>query len=90
LIFVIGLILSLCLLVFNFKLGLYIYSVYFLIAFISALNSTVDVIASILCIPVIIIQFFGYGIGFFKSTLKLKLSNKPESLLFPKLFFKIT
>ena len=27
-------------------------------------------------------------IGFAKSTIKLKLSNKPEPLLFPKLFLK--
>ena len=90
LVFVLGLVLSLSLLIFNFKLGLYIYSVYFLIVFVSALNSTVDIIASILCLPVVIIQFFGYGIGFLKSTIKLKLSNKPEPLLFPKLFFKST
>ena len=90
LVFVSGLVLSLFLLIFNFKLGLYIYSLYFTVVFISALNYTVDIIASILCVPVVIIQFFGYGIGFLKSIIKLKLSNKPESLLFPKLFFKTT
>ena len=57
LVFVLGLVLSFCLLIFNFKLGLYMYSVYFLIVFISALNFTVDIIASILCVPVVIIQF---------------------------------
>ena len=54
LVFVSGLILSLFLLIFNFKLGLYIYSVYFIIVFISALNSTVEIIPSILCVQVVI------------------------------------
>tara|TARA_B100001287_G_scaffold260088_1_gene247841 strand:- start:374 stop:1384 length:1011 start_codon:yes stop_codon:yes gene_type:complete len=86
--FVIGLIVSLCLLIINFKWGIYLYSLYFIVAFLMALNSTVDIIASILCIPVIIIQFLAYGMGFLKSSIKLKLSKKPEYLLFPKLFFK--
>ena len=90
LVFIIGLILSLSLLIINFKWGIYFYSLYFIAAFLMALNSTVDLIASILCVPVIIIQFLGYGIGFLKSSIKLKLSNKPEYLLFPKLFFKTT
>ena len=90
LIFIIGLITSLSLLIINFKWGIYFYSLYFIVAFLMALNSTVDIIASILCVPVIIIQFLGYGIGFLKSTVKLKISNKPEYLLFPKLFFKTT
>jgi len=90
LVFIIGLIASLSLLIINFKWGIYFYSLYFITAFLMALNSTVDIIASILCVPVIIIQFFGYGMGFLKSSIKLKLSNKPEYLLFPKLFFKTT
>ena len=88
LVFIIGLIVSLSLLIINFKWGIYLYSLYFIVAFLMALNSTVDIIASILCIPVIIIQFLAYGMGFLKSSIKLKLSNKPEYLLFPKLFFK--
>jgi len=90
LVFIIGLIASLSLLIINFKWGIYFYSLYFITAFLMALNSTVDIIASILCVPVIIIQFLGYGMGFLKSSIKLKLSNKPEYLLFPKLFFKTT
>ena len=87
--FVIIFLLSLLLLLFfNFKWGLYLYAVYFLVIFIMALNSISNVIASILCIPAVLIQFSGYGIGFLKSFFKLKISKKSETKLFPKLFFK--
>ena len=86
--FTVGFLLSLLLLIFDFKWGLYTYAAYFLVAFLMALKSTANIIVSVLCMPAILIQFSGYGLGFLKSTLKLKLSRKPETTLFPKLFFK--
>lgn len=86
--FTVGFLLSLLLLIFDFKWCLYIYTAYFLVAFLMALKSTANIIVSVLCMPAILIQFSGYGLGFLKSTLKLKLSRKPETTLFPKLFFK--
>ena len=88
--FSIGLIISLLLLILDFKWGLYMYSLYFLVLFLTALKKTTNFIASVLCIPAILIQFFGYGIGFLKVSVKLKLSRKSELQLFPKLFFKTT
>ena len=86
--FSLGLLISLLFLTVDFIWGLYFYIGYFFIIFLAALKSTSDIVASILCIPAILIQFFGYGYGFLKATLKLKLSRKSALLLFPKLFFK--
>lgn len=89
-IFVFGIALSTVLLfVFNMNFGLLLYGIYFAFAFILTLNKTSDIVASILVIPAIMFQFFGYGFGYLKSFLKLKLFKKSESKLFPKLFFKI-
>ena len=86
-VFTIGLLFSFLFFIFNFKLGIYLYSLYFIAIFLIALNSTFDLFVSILCIPVVIIQFFGYGVGFILSSLKLKFSKKPISILFPKFFY---
>ena len=86
--FVFGFVLSLILMAINVKWGLMLYGIYFVLAFLSALNHTADVLASIMVIPAILIQFFGYGLGYINSVLKLKFFNKPAVQLFPKLFFK--
>ncbi|WP_158851477.1 glycosyltransferase [Algibacter sp. L1A34] len=70
----------------NFPLNAYLF--YFGIAFILALFSTKNIIVSILAIPAIIIQFFGYGYGFLKSTIAVSVLNKDPENHFPKLFFK--
>ena len=70
------------------ELGLFIYAFYFAIALVLAFKSTLDIIAAILTIPAILIQFFGYGWGFLKAKIKLICSRKSEMELFPNLFFK--
>jgi hypothetical protein len=49
---------------------------------------TKNIVVSFLVIPSIMIQFFGYGLGFVKSYFKLAISNKNEEQLFPNLFFR--
>ncbi|GAL80144.1 glycosyltransferase [Algibacter lectus] len=61
---------------------------YFGVAFLLALISTKNIVVSILAIPAIIIQFFGYGYGFLKSTIAVSVLNKDPENHFPKLFFK--
>lgn len=87
-IFMFGLILSLILFLMSIKFALYVYGFYFTIALVLAFKSTLDIIAAILTIPAILIQFLGYGWGFLKAKIKLTCSRKPEMELFPNLFFK--
>jgi len=74
--------------VFNVDFVLLAYLIYFGVAFILALISTKNIIVSVLAIPAICIQFFGYGYGFLKSTLAISVFNKNPEKSFPKLFFK--
>lgn len=87
--FCLGLIFAILLFVSGFKWLLVGYGLYFLIAFILALFNTNNLIVSILVILAILIQFFGYGYGFLKSTFAVSILNKNPEIHFPKLFFKL-
>lgn len=68
--------------------GLYVYVSYFiLIAWHSAkINKSIKI--GLLSVWALLIQFFGYGFGFLRSTLRLTFSKKNPEELFPHLFFK--
>lgn len=87
--FSLGLIMAILIFTFGFKWLLIGYGLYFVIAFILALFSTKNILVSILVIPAILIQFFGYGYGFLKSTFAVSMLNKNPETHFPKLFFKL-
>ncbi len=87
-VFCMGLVISILLTFFNFKWGLVGYMLYFVLAFMLALITTKSVVVSILSLVAIVIQFFGYGYGFFKSTIVVSILNKKPEMYFPKLFFK--
>jgi GT2 family glycosyltransferase len=64
------------------------YAVYFIAIFLDALRTTKSINIAFLAIIAVCIQFYGYGIGFLKSTIAVGiLKQKPEER-FPKLFFK--
>lgn len=87
--FSVGLLIAFILYILNFKALLLSYGLYFFIAFVCALYSTKNLLVAILVIPAIVIQFFGYGYGFLKSTIAVFLLKKQPELYFPKLFFKL-
>lgn len=87
-IFTLGFIVSILLLILNIPFAFYLFCVYYAVAFVSALLSTKNILVAIQSIIAITIQFFGYGVGFLKSTLYLTISNKTPEQLFPELFFK--
>lgn len=66
---------------------LQLYFLYFIVAFIAALATTKNIIVALLSIVAITIQFFGYGYGFFKSTLLVGVLKKDPKRVFPELFF---
>ncbi len=88
-VFCLGFIVAVFLLFFNIIWGLVAYILYFILAFVIALASTKSVFVSVLSIPAIVVQFVGYGYGFFKSTLVLQWSNNDPETVFPELFFKL-
>ena len=74
--------------VFNSFNFLAFYAIYFILAFILSLVQKKSVLVSIMVIPSIVIQFFGYGYGFLKSYFWIHLLDKNPREKFPKLFFK--
>ncbi|MGW9686537.1 glycosyltransferase [Flagellimonas sp. 2504JD1-5] len=86
--FIVGFLLSLLLLMADYNFPILFYCTYFFMLFVDALAKTNKMKVALLAIFAAIIQFTGYGIGFFKSTMLLTFSKKEPEQLFPKLFFK--
>lgn len=85
--FVLGLIMSVFFLVFNFQIPLYLYLSYFILSFLVALIDTKSLVISFLSILAIVIQFFGYGYGFLRSYFNVVLLKRKPKVAFPNLFF---
>ncbi|TYA57272.1 glycosyltransferase [Formosa maritima] len=86
--FVVGLIISVVLYI-SIQLDwlLYTYLFYYFVVFIDALLKTKSVYIALLSLLAINIQFVGYGIGFYKSTVALQILNKDPKEYFSELFF---
>jgi glycosyltransferase involved in cell wall biosynthesis len=65
-----------------------IFSLYFALAFFLALIQTKNLVIAIQAMFAIVVQFFGYGFGFFKSTFVIKVLKKQPESYYPNLFFK--
>jgi len=86
--FVLFSITSIILLLFNIKWPFYLLCSYYFLALVMSLIKTKSIIVAFQSLIAITIQFFGYGYGFIKSALLLKVSSKSPEALFPDLFFK--
>ena len=86
--FSIGFVISIVLFLFHVKWLLYIYIIYMTVAFLLAFISSRNLIIAVLAVIAVVVQFFGYGYGFLKSTLFIKLLKENPEERFPKLFFK--
>lgn len=69
-------------------LPLYLYAFYFSVAFILALFSSKNLVVAVLALVAILVQFFGYGYGFIRSTFSLVVLKKQPEKAFPHLFFR--
>lgn len=87
-VFSLGLIMSIILFLLQVKIFLFGYAFYFILAFLLAIISTKNMVVSTLALLAIIVQFFGYGYGFLKSTIAIELFKKDPEVYFPNLFFK--
>lgn len=86
--FTLGLAISIFLLLFAFPWLLYLYVLYFFVGFLMALLETENMVIATLAVLAIMVQFIGYGLGFLKSTVAIKLLKENPEKRFPKLFFK--
>src|SRR5690606_13624155 len=65
-----------------------IYVLYFGLLFVHSLLVNKNFKVAVLSLIAVVIQFVGYGYGFFKNSMLIAISNKKPEELFPKLFFK--
>jgi len=86
--FVVGFFAAVFLWLFGFEIPFLIYASYIVIAFILALFQSKNLLVAFQSIVAIVIQFFGYGYGFLKSTFYIKILKRQPEKQFPKLFFK--
>ncbi|WP_193363739.1 glycosyltransferase [Kordia algicida OT-1] len=88
-VFCIGLLIAVFLSIFfTFHWFLIAYGVYFVAILLDALRTTKSIKIAFLSLVAVCIQFYGYGIGFLKSTIALKIFKQQPQKRFPKLFFK--
>jgi len=86
--FIIGLVMS----VFFYAVGLRwlgaMYLLYFLAICVHSAYLNKSLKVGILTLPALLIQFYGYGSGFLKSTVLIGVLNRDPEEVFPNLFFK--
>ncbi|WP_299097829.1 glycosyltransferase [Winogradskyella sp.] len=86
--FAFGLVMACALSLLGIMLPIYLYAFYFSIAFILALFSSKNLVVAVLALVAILVQFFGYGYGFIRSTFNLVVLKKQPEKAFPHLFFR--
>ncbi len=86
-VFSLGLIIALLLAAIGINWPLTLYGIYFTVVFIDSLLKNKSITIALLSLLAVGIQFSGYGYGFLKSMLFLRLTKKKPQELFPELFF---
>lgn len=87
-IFIIGVDVAIILIFLGYYMPLLFLGLYFLLIFFWSVLINKSIKIASLTIIAVIIQLYGYGLGFLESTFKIKwLKKKPEAV-FPELFFK--
>lgn len=88
-IFIIGFTIAVLLLVLNYDALLKIYFIYFLILFLVSTYENKSIKIGYLSVVAVWKQFYGYGIGFIESFVKIIILKKKPQNAFPELFFKV-
>jgi len=87
-IFVLGLLFAVILAFMGNPILLSIYATYLMVVFLHSLLCNKSFSIAVFSIFAVFIQFLGYGLAFFKSTILLTFKRQEPEQLFPKLFFK--
>lgn len=85
--FSLGYVVACGLYLFQIKFFVHLYYLYFMVAFVMAVITTKNLVVAVYVLPAIVIQFFGYGYGFLKSIISIKVLRKDPKQFFPELFF---
>ena len=86
--FIIGLDIAIVLALFGINSLLTCYSLYFLLVFFDASWRNKSLLIGIYTVWAVLVQFYGYGLGFLESMIKVQWCNKNPERVFPELFFK--
>ena len=86
--FCIGFIIGIICAAFGNYFVLMLYGLYIAFAFLLAIIQTKSLVIGVQAIFAIFVQFFGYGLGFIKSSFVIKVLRKNPETHYPKLFFK--
>lgn len=87
--FILGFIFSIILLLFGYLFPVICYSIYYLLLFISATIQNKNIEIGFLALIAVTKQFWGYGLGFLQSFIKIKCLKQQPQQAFPELFFKV-
>jgi glycosyltransferase involved in cell wall biosynthesis len=87
-VFIGGLAVAVLLLIFNSDLLLQLYFIYFLVLFLVSSYQNKSIKIGGLSVIAVWKQFYGYGIGFMESFLKVTILKQKPQIAFPELFFK--
>lgn len=88
-VFIIGFAVAVVSLIFNFDLLLKLYFIYFLVLFLVSTYQNKSIKIGYLSVVAVWKQFYGYGIGFIESFIKIIILKKKPQNAFPELFFKV-
>lgn len=88
-VFIIGFFLSIVLLLFNQDTLLQLYILYFLVLFLVSTYQNKSLKIGYLSLIAVWKQFYGYGLGFLNSYIKVIIMKQKPQEAFPELFFKI-
>lgn len=83
-----GFILALLLIIFEVYILFYVFIFYLLLLFIHSLIKNRSLQVAFLSLRAALVQFFGYGFGFCRSTYYIRMMNKNPKKKFPQLFFQ--
>lgn len=86
--FLIGFVVSVIFAVFLTPVFLFLYAFYWLLILVFGTVSSASLKIGFLSLIASVIQFYGYGIGFLKSFIKISILKKQPEEAFPELFFK--
>lgn len=86
--FILGLDVALLLAVFGYGAFLGLYVLYFLAVFLEALFTTQSIAIASWSVVAVLVQFYGYGLGYLESSFWIKFLKKNPKEVFPELFFK--
>jgi glycosyltransferase involved in cell wall biosynthesis len=87
-VFMIGLVFSIVVLVFGYKLPILLYGFYYLMIFIVSTLQNKSLVIGFYSLIAVNKQFLGYGLGYLKSFFKIKVLKQQPEKAFPELFFK--